>query len=85
MGFVVACGAAIMGLHAYIMHKLPQQRVSAEVVARAERLAQRKRHQQQQRRRVSIGSADVAPSSAGADPGMHWAPSRQMLKAFWWA
>lgn len=63
MGFVVLCGAAIMGLHAYIVHKFPQQRVPTEIVAKAQRLAQRRRQQEQQRQ--SLGAADVAPSSAG--------------------
>ncbi len=69
MAFVVACGAAIMGLHAYIVHQFPQQRVPSEVVAKAERLAQRKRLQQRQRR--AVGSADAASSSAGAVAGEH--------------
>lgn len=69
MAFVVACGAAIMGLHAYIVHQFPQQRVPSELVAKAERLAQRKRQRQWQRR--ALGSADAASSSAGAVAGEH--------------
>ena len=61
--FVVACGAAIMGLHAYIVHKFPRQQVPSEVVAKAQRLAARKR--ERERRASSLGSAGVALSSAG--------------------
>lgn len=64
MGFVVLCGAAIMGLHAYIVHKFPMQRAPSEIVAKAQRLAQRRRRREQQQQ--SLGAADVAPSSAGS-------------------
>lgn len=65
MGFVVLCGAAIMGLHAYIVHKFPQQRVPSAIVAKAQRLAQRKREQERLQQQHSLAAADVAPSSAG--------------------
>jgi hypothetical protein len=64
MGFVVLCGGAIMGLHAYIVRKFPQQRVPTEIVAKAQRLAQRRRLQAEQQR-ASLAASDVAPSSAG--------------------
>jgi hypothetical protein len=70
MGFVVMCGAAIMGLHAYIVKKFPQQRVPTEMVAKAQRLAQR-RQQQEEQQRKSLAASDVAPSSAGAILSLH--------------
>lgn len=66
MGFVVLCGAAIMGLHAYIVKTFPQQRVPTEMVAKAQRLAQRRRRRQAEQQRESLAASVVAPSSAGA-------------------
>ena len=66
MGFVVLCGAAIMGLHAYIVKTFPQQRVPTEMVAKAQRLAQRRRRRQAEQQREALAASDVAPSSAGA-------------------
>jgi hypothetical protein len=70
MGFVVLCGAAIMALHAYIVNKFPQQRVPTEMVAKAQRLAQRRRRKQAEQQRQSLAASDVAPSSAGALPSV---------------
>ena len=79
MGFVVLCGAAIMGLHAYIVNKFPQQRVPTEMVAKAQRLAQRRRRQQAEQQRQSLAASDVAPSSAGPLSFELWLTSTCMV------
>ncbi len=60
---MIICGAAIMGLHAYIVHKFPKQRVSSEVVARAQRLAARKAKRERLAAAAAAGEAAICTSS----------------------
>jgi hypothetical protein len=75
----VLCGAAIMGLHAYIVKTFPQQRVPTEMVAKAQRLAQQRRRRQAEQQRAALAASDVAPSSAGATLPCHGRCDQVML------